>query len=63
MPTRPPSVWCLFNLTLHHILNLVGRPDKPPNIPLKHPALLRSLRDTPRKRPKQVATAIGFRIS
>ena len=37
MPTHPPSVWCLFNLTFNHILNLIWRPDKPPksrsNIP------------------------------
>jgi len=63
MPTHPPSVWCLFKLTFNHILNLIWRPDKPPKIPLQHPTLLRSLCDTPRKRPKQIATAVAFRLS
>jgi hypothetical protein len=59
--TRPPSIWCVFNLALQQIIHLVWRVDPYPNFALADPALRRHLCDSPRKRRKQLSLAFTFR--
>ena len=59
--TRPPSIWCVFNLALRQIIHLVWRVDPYPNFALADPALRRHLCDSPRKRRKQLSLAFTFR--